>query len=163
MIDRRSLIAITALTAATPASAETTNYATPLGALDGVWEGALGPVRGQGVTPARLERVRLVILGERAQVFAYQEETLTEIKPGTFQIRREGTNAVISSIQRDEARPRNQGWVETWCFAVMLHDSTTLTANFVRTVNNNDMASTDPSAQFSQMAAGQLQRLDSDV
>ncbi|HYD86818.1 MAG TPA: hypothetical protein VEA80_05040 [Vitreimonas sp.] len=159
---RRTLVFGAAATLAT-ASAGAQEYVTAVGMLDGTWEGDLGPVDGAGLSPARLRGVRLVISGQTVAVFVPDNGSAIEVKPGAFSIQRDGTNAVITSIEVDPGRPRNEGWVETWCFVITLRDADTLITNFVRVVNNNDMPPDEPSARFSQIAAGELRRVADDV
>jgi len=162
-LHRRAVLGGITVAGSAPAAARADNYVTPVGMLDGTWEGNLDPVSGAGLSPTRLRGVRLVISGQNVSVFTPNEGALIEIKPGTFVLQRDGTNAVITSIQIDPGRPRNEGWVETWCFAVTLNDSATLIANFVRVVNNNDLAADRDGARFSQIASGLLQRVSDDV
>lgn len=161
-MSRRVVLGVVTGAAASPTEAQT-NYDTPVGALDGVWHGDLGPVSGRGITPAQMVNLRIQIDRETARVFVGPDDAREEIKPGTFRIQRDGTNAVITSIEVDPGRPRNEGWVETWSFAATLYDAERLTTHFVRVVNNNDLPPDARSSRFSMICTGELRRLSSDV
>lgn len=160
---RRSIVLGAAATILSARSAAAQEYVTSVGILDGTWEGNLDPVSAAGLSPTRLRGVRLVISGQSVRVFIPNDGSPREIKPGTFTIQRDGTNAVITSIEADPGRPRNEGWVETWCFVITLRDADTLIVNFVRVVNNNDAPADQTSARFSQIASGDLRRVADDV
>jgi hypothetical protein len=159
---RRTLIAALAIWSVT-AGASAQTYVTPVGMLDGTWQGELASAEGEGLSRARLSGVRLQVAGENVRVFMAQDGDYLEVKSGTFRIQRDGTNAVITSIEIDPGRPRNQGWVETWCFVVTLRDPNTLITNYTRVVNNNDLAPEEANARFSQIATGLLRRVGNDV
>ena len=132
--------------------------------LNGTWQGQLTPVEGDGLSQpgGPYPPMRIVIQGDTARVIAQiPGQPDDEVRPGSFRVHRLGTNAVISSIAADTARP--QGWVETWAFMVTLKDNDTLTVNFVRVVNNNDFPPSDPTGRFSMMLTGEFQRQRADV
>lgn len=163
LFHRRAVLAGATTLGACASAAQSDQALTPYGSLDGVWLGDLDGVRGATVTPGRLTQVRLEISGSHARVFLFQDGVHAEIKAGTFHVSRLGTNAVIVSIETDPARPLHAGWIETWCFAVTLSEPNRLATNFTRVVNNNDLPPGTPSAHFSMMSAGYLERQNSDV
>jgi hypothetical protein len=129
--------------------------------LDGTWEGLLDTISGPGIAPppeGEFPPIRLQIDGLNVRVFFGG----AEVKAGTFEIRRAGTNAVISSIQPDPSLPLGRSWVETWTFTVTLADADTLVVNYVRVVNNNGLPRTADRAQFSQIRTGQFRRVQTD-
>jgi hypothetical protein len=126
--------------------------------LDGEWTGVLENVSGPGVAPppdGAFPSVRLQIDQRNARVWFGDDE----VKAGTFEIRRDGTNAVISSIESDAGSPPGRSWIETWTFVVTLAGPDTLVVNFVRVVNNNNMRPSEDGAHFSQIRTGQFRRV----
>ena len=112
--------------------------AQPLEALDGTWEGSLGPAQGPGLTPLTKPMVvRIVISGTKGQVFIRRNGgAMDEVKPGAFRIMRLKSNAIVAAI--DSGKDKDGTWVESWDFAVTLKDPTTLIADWYRIVNNVD-------------------------
>ncbi len=155
---RLFLLAASAVTmsACATATAQTTETG-----LDGYWEGALENVVGAGVAPppTSFPPVRLFIYRDTVRVFMNDGGSVEEVKPGTFSIRREGPNAVITSIQSDPGNRIGTSWVETWTFVVTLGDADTLIVNYVRIVNNTSLPAGRDEARFSQMRTGQLRRI----
>jgi hypothetical protein len=128
--------------------------------LDGYWEGSLENVTGPGIDPppTTFGTIRLFIRGETAKVFMEVDGAWIEIGAGTFNVAREGTNAVITSIQSDLGSRRGTSWVETWTFVVTLWNTDTLMVNYNRMVNNNGMVPEEEQARFTQIQTGRLRR-----
>jgi hypothetical protein len=152
-IDRRAFVGAAMATALVSGVAHAQSELT----LDGTWEGELTAISGSGISPPprHFGVVRLEIFRRNARVFMDGDE----VKPGAFQIERNGSNAVISAIESDPSSAQGAGWVETWAFIVTLGDADTLIVNYVRVVNNNNMAASEDGARFSQIRTGQLRRL----
>lgn len=125
--------------------------------LDGTWQGELVPISGPGIAPPPSDfgLIRVQIDNRNVRVFSDGDE----VKPGTFIIERNGTNAVIFSIQSDPGAPQGRSWVETWAFIVTTGDSDTLLVNYVRVVNNNPLPASEDGARFTQIRTGTLRRL----
>jgi hypothetical protein len=157
-LSRRTLVA--ALAAAI-AFASTARAQTTEPSLDGYWAGTLVNITGSGIAPppdGEFPVIRLQIDQRNVRVYSGQDE----VKPGTFEITRNGTNAVITSIQSDPGAPDGQSWVETWTFVVSLADANTLIVNYVRVVNNNNAPSTETGARFTQVRTGLFRRVQPD-
>jgi hypothetical protein len=130
--------------------------------LDGDWVGTLENITGPGIAPppnGPAPMLRLSIDRQNVRIFMDDRE----VKPGTFEIRREAANAVIHSIQSDPGARVGASWVETWTFVVTLADPDTLIVNYVRVVNNNHIEPSEDGARFSQIRTGQLRRAPRDV
>jgi hypothetical protein len=129
--------------------------------LNGAWEGELVNITGPGIAPPPNDfgPMRLVIDGHSARVCMREGAAFQEMKSDTFTVERNGTNAVISSIESDGGSRPGTSWVETWTFVVTLADADTLVVNYVRVVNNNNLRSDQDGAHFSQIRTGQFHRV----
>jgi hypothetical protein len=116
---------------------------------DGSWGGAI-PITGP--SPEQLE-LRLSIDGERAQVWVVHEGSWVEVKPGTFQVRRQLSNAIISSI--DSGEDGDGTWVESWVLVTTPVASDKLLVAWTRVVNNIDVE--EESSKFVVQATGTIQ------
>lgn len=134
--------------------------------MNGLWQGTLSRVRGIGITTPGYNPplLRLAIDGNRVQVFQGDQngQTLEEVKPGAFTIRRLGSNAVITSIDSSPVVPLGQGWVETWTFALTLRGGYALDVVFTRQVNNMQEDASNPDAIFTIVHSGEMQRVGAD-
>ena len=121
---------------------------------DGSWGGAI-PISDS--SPEQLE-LRLSIDGEHAKVWVVHEGGWVEVKPGTFQVRRQLSNAIISSI--DSGEDEDGTWVESWVLVTTPVASDKLLVAWTRVVNNID--SEEESSKFVVQAAGTIRRLPTD-
>lgn len=151
--DRRALVIAGLAAMITPGVA----HAQTALELDGTWEGELAPISGPGIAPPPIDfgTIRLEIHLHNVRVFSNGNE----VKPGAFQIERNGANAVITAIQSDPGAPLGHSWVETWAFIVTVGAADTLIVNYVRVVNNNHLPASEDGARFSQIRTGILRRL----
>lgn len=161
----RSFIArvlFTAIVASVAACTATTTVNKPVVPHDlrGDWLGALvianAPDSHDDLEWRNPNRFRFVISESAVRVYAWDNETWREIKPGTFGITTYETSAVITSIT--SGTDEDGVWVETWSFAVTTINSDQLRAMFQRQVNNKDMKRDDPAATWGQIAFGILDR-----
>jgi hypothetical protein len=167
----RSFIAkvlLTAIVASVAACTATTSVSKPVVPLDlrGDWRGTLvianAPDSHDDLEWRNPNRFRFVVSESSVRVYAWDNETWRETKPGTFDITTYETSAVITSIT--SGTDEDGVWVETWSFAVTVIDSDHLRAMFQRQVNNKDMKRDDPAATWGQIAFGILERAeDADV
>ena len=157
-VNRRALLVVAgaALSGVEPSWAQSAAIG-----LDGVWQGHLDNVTGPGIAPppdGDYPIVQLHIDRRNVRVLLGQDEP----KAGTFEIMREGTNAVITSIQSDPGAALGQSWVETWTFVVTLFDQNTLMVNYVRVVNNNNVDAAQDGARFAQVRTGRFHRVNAE-
>ena len=164
-IAKLAFIAIIASVTACTATTTVSKTAVPHD-LRGDWRGTLvianAPDSHDDLEWRNPNRLRFVISESSLRVYAWVNETWTEIKPGTFGITASDTSAVITSIT--SGTDEDGVWVETWSFALTVMDSQHVRAMFQRQVNNKDMKRDDPAATWGQIAFGILERAgDADV
>jgi len=164
-IARVVLTAIVATVAACTATTNASKAAVPHD-LRGDWRGTLvianAPDSHDDLDWRNPTRFRFMISESSVRVFAWDNETWREIKPGTFGITTYETSAVITSIT--SGTDEDGVWVETWSFAVTVIDSDHVRTMFQRQVNNKDMKRDDPAATWGQIAFGIMERAgDADV
>jgi len=134
--------------------------AQDFGGLDGIWEGTLNVVKAPGwsysqTNPTR--ETRLVIRGNSAQAFQFQQGKILEIKPGKFKIERLETNAIIFAI--NSGSDSDGKWVQNWLYAVTEKDRDTLIVNLYAMANNLAMPLSNSSSKWSMAATGELKRV----
>ena len=160
MIQRRdvflgSILSLAVFTGIGPGRAE----AKDRDSLDGTWEGLLTPVQGQGfnehASPPR--RWRFVLSGASARVFLIVGSELGEVKPGQFQLRRQGGNALISSL--DSGRDDDGNWTETEAFLILQKTPDLLQVLFSGAVSNNSLPSDSALRHFFTVSTGDFSRV----
>ncbi|HEY0159151.1 MAG TPA: hypothetical protein VGF28_17825 [Thermoanaerobaculia bacterium] len=125
--------------------------------FNGEWLADLKPVKnGAAAAEAEKYQLKVVIEGDVPRVFANDDGTWNEVKPGRFTLEKHGQSATVVAI--DRGWDFDGEWIESWTIQLLRTAPDEAHVAYLRTVNNPYMPRTFEWRAFSSFSEGSARR-----
>jgi hypothetical protein len=125
--------------------------------FDGEWIADLKWVKaGAMPTPAQTYQLKLVLTGDRAQVFMKPASEWVEVKAGKFKVQK--LNQMVSVTTLDSGWDFDGEWTEAWTIQLLRLGRDEARVSYLRTVNNPHMPAAFSWRAFSAISEGTARR-----